>query len=145
MAPNKSRSYEVRNDAQADIGVYLQSCEDFLIYNIVFCFISWTLQIIYSPKDVQLICLSATIANPEELAGWITRVRIDLSSLYWPGTKPCVTILFFVEGCWDVMKSPKLWRVLAVCFWFAVQSHPCLLQILHLILTWKLANRCIEF
>lgn len=31
-------------------------------------------QIIYCPKDVQLICLSATVANPEELASWITQV-----------------------------------------------------------------------
>jgi replicative superfamily II helicase len=32
-------------------------------------------QVIYCPKEVQLICLSATISNPEELAGWIAQVR----------------------------------------------------------------------
>lgn len=31
-------------------------------------------QVIYCPKDVQLICLSATVANPDELAGWIGQV-----------------------------------------------------------------------
>lgn len=29
---------------------------------------------IYCPKEVQLICLSATVANPDELAGWIAQV-----------------------------------------------------------------------
>jgi replicative superfamily II helicase len=32
-------------------------------------------QVIYCPKEVQLICLSATVSNPEELAGWIAQVR----------------------------------------------------------------------
>lgn len=31
-------------------------------------------KVIYCPKDVQLICLSATVANPDELAGWIGQV-----------------------------------------------------------------------
>lgn len=31
-------------------------------------------QVIYCPKEVQLICLSATVANPDELAGWIGQV-----------------------------------------------------------------------
>lgn len=31
-------------------------------------------QVIYCPKEVQLICLSATVSNPEELAGWIAQV-----------------------------------------------------------------------
>lgn len=31
-------------------------------------------QVIYCPKEVQLICLSATVANPDELAGWIGKV-----------------------------------------------------------------------
>uniref|UniRef100_A0A7I4APM1 Uncharacterized protein n=1 Tax=Physcomitrium patens TaxID=3218 RepID=A0A7I4APM1_PHYPA len=35
----------------------------------------WEETIIYCPKDVQLICLSATVANPDELAGWITKVH----------------------------------------------------------------------
>jgi superfamily II RNA helicase len=33
------------------------------------------MQVIYCPKEVQLICLSATVANPEELAGWISQVH----------------------------------------------------------------------
>lgn len=32
---------------------------------------------IYCPKEVQLLCLSATIANPEELAGWISQVGFN--------------------------------------------------------------------
>ncbi|KAG0628562.1 hypothetical protein M758_1G035800 [Ceratodon purpureus] len=35
----------------------------------------WEETIIYSPKDVQLICLSATVSNPEDLASWIERVH----------------------------------------------------------------------
>lgn len=31
-------------------------------------------KVIYCPEDVQLICLSATVANPDELAGWIGQV-----------------------------------------------------------------------
>jgi superfamily II RNA helicase len=39
-------------------------------------------QIIYCPKDVQLICLSATVANPEELASWITQVGAQFLHFY---------------------------------------------------------------
>ncbi|KAG6497748.1 hypothetical protein ZIOFF_045653 [Zingiber officinale] len=35
----------------------------------------WEEIVIYSPKEVQLICLSATVANPDELAGWIEQVH----------------------------------------------------------------------
>ncbi|KAF6174469.1 hypothetical protein GIB67_004663 [Kingdonia uniflora] len=31
----------------------------------------WEEIVIYSPKEVQLLCLSATVANADELAGWI--------------------------------------------------------------------------
>lgn len=31
-------------------------------------------QVIYCPKEVQIICLSATVANADELAGWISEV-----------------------------------------------------------------------
>ncbi|KAJ8424811.1 hypothetical protein Cgig2_013006 [Carnegiea gigantea] len=34
----------------------------------------WEETVIYCPKEVQLICLSATVANPDELAGWIGQV-----------------------------------------------------------------------
>ncbi|XP_020520261.1 DExH-box ATP-dependent RNA helicase DExH15 chloroplastic isoform X2 [Amborella trichopoda] len=35
----------------------------------------WEEIVIYCPKEVQLICLSATVANPEELAGWIGQIH----------------------------------------------------------------------
>ncbi|CAN6448490.1 unnamed protein product [Victoria cruziana] len=35
----------------------------------------WEEIVIYCPKEVQLLCLSATIANPEELAGWISQIH----------------------------------------------------------------------
>ncbi|XP_030553637.1 DExH-box ATP-dependent RNA helicase DExH15 chloroplastic [Rhodamnia argentea] len=35
----------------------------------------WEEIVIYSPKEVQLICLSATVANPDELAGWIGQIH----------------------------------------------------------------------
>ncbi|KAG0629390.1 hypothetical protein M758_1G100000 [Ceratodon purpureus] len=35
----------------------------------------WEETVIYCPKEVQLICLSATVSNPEELAGWIAQVH----------------------------------------------------------------------
>lgn len=38
-------------------------------------------QVIYCPKEVQLICLSATVANPDELAGWIGKVIANLRSI----------------------------------------------------------------
>ncbi|KAK8643558.1 hypothetical protein V6N13_012847 [Hibiscus sabdariffa] len=34
----------------------------------------WEEIVIYCPKEVQLLCLSATVANPDELAGWIGQV-----------------------------------------------------------------------
>ncbi|CAL2231524.1 unnamed protein product [Prunus armeniaca] len=35
----------------------------------------WEEIVIYCPKKVQLICLSATVANPDELAGWIGQIH----------------------------------------------------------------------
>nr|GEV10459.1 DExH-box ATP-dependent RNA helicase DExH15 chloroplastic [Tanacetum cinerariifolium] len=35
----------------------------------------WEEIIIYCPKEVQLICLSATVANPDELSGWINQIH----------------------------------------------------------------------
>uniref|UniRef100_A0A0D9VKT4 Helicase ATP-binding domain-containing protein n=1 Tax=Leersia perrieri TaxID=77586 RepID=A0A0D9VKT4_9ORYZ len=35
----------------------------------------WEETVIYCPKEVQLICLSATVANPDELAGWIGQIH----------------------------------------------------------------------
>ncbi|XP_056165626.1 DExH-box ATP-dependent RNA helicase DExH15 chloroplastic, partial [Syzygium oleosum] len=35
----------------------------------------WEEIVIYSPKEVQLICLSATVANADELAGWISQIH----------------------------------------------------------------------
>lgn len=35
----------------------------------------WEEIVIYCPKEVQLICLSATVANPDELAGWIGQIH----------------------------------------------------------------------
>ncbi|CAH8257673.1 unnamed protein product [Arabidopsis lyrata] len=35
----------------------------------------WEETVIYCPKEVQLICLSATVANPDELAGWIGEIH----------------------------------------------------------------------
>lgn len=36
----------------------------------------WEETIIYCPPEVRLVCLSATVANAEELADWIAQVRI---------------------------------------------------------------------
>ncbi|XP_061360795.1 DExH-box ATP-dependent RNA helicase DExH15 chloroplastic [Gastrolobium bilobum] len=35
----------------------------------------WEEIVIYCPKEVLLICLSATVANPDELAGWIGQIH----------------------------------------------------------------------
>ncbi|CAH9087761.1 unnamed protein product [Cuscuta epithymum] len=35
----------------------------------------WEEIVIYCPKEVQLICLSATVSNPDELAGWIGQIH----------------------------------------------------------------------
>ena len=35
----------------------------------------WEEVIINAPKDVPLLCMSATVANPDDLGGWISKVR----------------------------------------------------------------------
>ena len=35
----------------------------------------WEETIIYMPKQIQLLCLSATVGNPDDLAGWIEEVH----------------------------------------------------------------------
>jgi ATP-dependent RNA helicase HelY len=59
----------------------------------------WEEVIIHLPPSVRLVCLSATVSNAEELAGWITTVRgpteavieerrpVELSNLYLVGDK----------------------------------------------------------
>ncbi|CAI7839938.1 unnamed protein product [Closterium sp. NIES-53] len=39
----------------------------------------WEETVIYCPKSIQLVCLSATVANPDELADWIGRVSERVS------------------------------------------------------------------
>ena len=36
---------------------------------------AWEETIIYMPKQIQLLCLSATVGNPDDLAGWIEEVH----------------------------------------------------------------------
>ncbi|KAK6281646.1 hypothetical protein POUND7_015471 [Theobroma cacao] len=45
----------------------------------------WEEIVIYCPKEVQLICLSATVANPDELAGWIGQIhgKTELVTSSW--------------------------------------------------------------
>lgn len=51
------------------------------------------LQVIYCPKEVQLICLSATVANPDELAGWIGQVlRLGQWSLVSITITECIVL-----------------------------------------------------
>src|SRR5688572_16143265 len=38
---------------------------------------TWEEAILYCPKHVQLVCLSATVANADEIAAWISRVHRD--------------------------------------------------------------------
>ena len=35
----------------------------------------WEEVIINAPKDVPLLCMSATVANPDDLGGWISKVH----------------------------------------------------------------------
>nr|GMC88082.1 DExH-box ATP-dependent RNA helicase DExH15 chloroplastic isoform X1 [Ipomoea batatas] len=68
----------------------------------------WEEIVIYCPKEVQLICLSATVANPDELAGWIGQIhgRTELvTSLRRPvpltwhfSTKPALLPLLNEKG-----------------------------------------------
>lgn len=63
-----------------------RDCEFFFFHHFFFFFPSLKVywfcvslgfcQVIYCPKEVQLICLSATVANPDELAGWIGEVSL---------------------------------------------------------------------
>ncbi|KAK8643543.1 hypothetical protein V6N13_012834 [Hibiscus sabdariffa] len=45
----------------------------------------WEEIVIHCPKEVQLICLSATVANPDELAGWISQIhgKTELVTSSW--------------------------------------------------------------
>ncbi|XP_039055114.1 DExH-box ATP-dependent RNA helicase DExH15 chloroplastic-like isoform X2 [Hibiscus syriacus] len=45
----------------------------------------WEEIVIYCPKEVQLICLSATVANPDELAGWVGQIhgKTELVTSSW--------------------------------------------------------------
>ena len=73
----------------------------------------WEEVIIHTPLDVDMVCLSATVSNAEELADWVTSVRgrtiaiihetrpIELNHLYLVGNRDTndVTILpTFVDG-----------------------------------------------
>ena len=73
----------------------------------------WEECVIYCPKDVQLLCLSATVGNPDDLQNWITSVHgpcelvtstwrpVPLSFFYakrgsderggWPGMGPLLS------------------------------------------------------
>ena len=73
----------------------------------------WEEVIIHTPLDVDMVCLSATVSNAEELAAWVTSVRghttavihekrpIELNHIYLIGNRDSgeVTILpTFVDG-----------------------------------------------
>ncbi|KVH96089.1 hypothetical protein Ccrd_001826 [Cynara cardunculus var. scolymus] len=47
----------------------------------------WEEIVIYCPKEVQLICLSATVANPDELSGWINQLSLNYLQLNSLGPK----------------------------------------------------------
>ncbi|KAL2904206.1 DExH-box ATP-dependent RNA helicase DExH15 chloroplastic [Bienertia sinuspersici] len=62
----------------------------------------WEETVIYCPKEVQLICLSATVANPEELAGWIgqvPQVEDTLEHLKGRDMLPAIWFIFSRKGC----------------------------------------------
>ncbi|GJM86785.1 hypothetical protein PR202_ga02677 [Eleusine coracana subsp. coracana] len=62
----------------------------------------WEETVIYCPKEVQLICLSATVANPDELAGWISQVPLicdTLSQLWENDMLPAIWFIFSRRGC----------------------------------------------
>lgn len=53
--------------------LYISICQQSL-YQFLYLYPLSLFKVIYCPKEVQLICLSATVANPDELAGWIGQV-----------------------------------------------------------------------
>ena len=72
----------------------------------------WEEVIIHTPPEVDLVCLSATVSNANELASWVTSVRgrteaviheerpIELRQLYLAGTRDGTVTMFptFVDG-----------------------------------------------
>ena len=72
----------------------------------------WEEVIIHTPPEVDLVCLSATVSNANELASWVTSVRgrteaviheerpIELRQLYLAGTREGSVTMFptFVDG-----------------------------------------------
>ncbi|KAI8024134.1 hypothetical protein LOK49_LG03G00370 [Camellia lanceoleosa] len=62
----------------------------------------WEEIVIYCPKEVQLICLSATVANPDELAGWIAQVPQVIDTLWHLHSRdmlPAIWFIFSRKGC----------------------------------------------
>ena len=72
----------------------------------------WEEVIIHTPPEVDLVCLSATVSNANELASWVTSVRgrteaviheerpVELRQLYLAGTRDGAVTMFptFVDG-----------------------------------------------
>ena len=56
----------------------------------------WEECVIYCPKDVQLVCLSATVGNPDDLQAWIAAVHgpCELVTSSW---RPIPLSFFFVK------------------------------------------------
>ncbi|MCR5660696.1 MAG: DEAD/DEAH box helicase, partial [bacterium] len=74
----------------------------------------WEELVIYSPKDVQLIALSATVANADEMAEWLRKVHGEtelIQSSYRP--VPLVHHYYYDGKLYDLLKTngrinPKL-------------------------------------
>ena len=43
----------------------------------------WEEVIINCPRHIQLLCMSATVKNPDDLGGWISKVWGDGSQKVW--------------------------------------------------------------
>jgi len=58
----------------------------------------WEEAIINCPRHIQLLCMSATVQNPDDLGGWISKVRTRIPCERFPsGLLVCGTPCFHLE------------------------------------------------
>ena len=59
---------------------------------------TWEESIILCPEHVQLICLSATVSNAEEIAGWISRTHRPIRLITHYERAVPLSLYYFVDG-----------------------------------------------
>lgn len=68
----------------------------------------WEESIIFAPEHIRFVCLSATVPNLDEIAGWMSSIRSEKIAVIEESTRPVPLHHFFcVDG--SVFKDMKQW------------------------------------